>query len=398
MTAENTTTTFLRASSGESEEESLEESLEGRRNRKARVLNALLSASALGVFLEGCGANLGNLGNDVTFAPPNNGDALTNGNYFLDGSNDNTPYGSDDNTPDGSDDNTPDGSDDNTPDGSDDNTPDGYVDSDNYIVDDGSTVTISFDTDGGRLLFRDAGNNEVIEFTLYDDNAVSITIGEESVYIDSSPALRNGSYSVHVGADDVFAGYLYIGTSSSETLITDGRGTGRLVGFSGDDTLTGNFAADGVNGGAGDDELFGFGGDDILRGGDGIDTLQGGVGNDELLGEAGGDIYLFDAGDGNDIIRGEGDGVGNKLLFEPLSEGPYADSDFAFYRGFLRGGKDLAEHASGTDLEIVVSLEGVEMNRVIVQNYFASGDDAYTIYRDSLSEDTIVQTAPAETS
>ena len=247
------------------------------------------------------------------------------------------------------------------------------------------------------LLYRDVGNNEVIEFTLYTGNDVKVTIGEESVYIGSSPALRNGSYSVHVGTDGAFFGYLYIGTSFSETLTADARGTGRLVGFSGDDTLIGNFAADGINGGAGNDELFGFGGSDILRGGSDVDTLQGGIGDDELLGEGGGDFYLFDAGDGNDLIRGEGDGVDNRLLFEPLSGDAYTDEDFAFNRGFLTGGTSLTEHDSGSDLEIIVSQEGVEQNRVIVQSYFLQEDDAYTIYRNSLSENMIVSTAPAET-
>ena len=271
------------------------------------------------------------------------------------------------------------------------------MDPDSYIVGSGATVTISFDPDGGMLLYRDAGNDETIEFTLYAGNDVKVTVGDASVYIGSSSALQNGLYSVHVGTNDDFFGYLYIGTTSSETLTADARGTGRLVGFSGDDKLIGNFASDGINGGAGNDELFGYGESDILRGGDGIDILQGGIGDDELLGEGEGDFYLFDAGDGNDLIRGEGDGLGNKLLFEPLSGGTYADANFAFNKGFLTGGTSLTEHDSGTDLEIVVSLGGVEQNRVIVQSYFSQADDAYTIYRNSLSENMIVSTQPAET-
>ena len=87
----------------------------------------------------------------------------------------------------------------------------------------------------------------------------------------------------------------------------------------------------------------------------------------------------------------------NRLLFEPLSGDAYTDEDFAFNRGFLTGGTSLTEHDSGSDLEIIVSQEGVEQNRVIVQSYFLQEDDAYTIYRNSLSENMIVSTAPAET-
>ena len=267
------------------------------------MLSALLSASALGVFLEGCGAtNQNSGGNRTALVPQESGEARTDGNLDSNSNTNDTPLNNsvDDAPPDSSfDDSPPDNNvDDSPPDNNvddapadnsvDTSPPNGYVDPDSYIVDDGTTVTINFDPDGGMLLYRDVGNNEVIEFTLYTGNDVKVTIGEESVYIGSSPALRNGSYSVHVGTDGAFFGYLYIGTSFSETLTADARGTGRLVGFSGDDTLIGNFAADGINGGAGNDELFGFGGSDILRGGSDVDTLQGGIGDDELLGEGGG--------------------------------------------------------------------------------------------------------------
>ena len=169
------------------------------------------------------------------------------------------------------------------------------------------------------------------------------------------------------------------------------------MGFSGDDVLIGNFATDGISGGAGHDKLYGDGGDDTLKGGSDNDLLQGGIGNDDLSGESGSDTYIFDAGDGNDIIRGEGDGLGNKLIFDPLSGDSYADTDFQFNRGFLIGGERLNEASSGTDLEIVVSQEGSEKNRVIIQGYFASGDDAYTIYRNSELDGMIVSTAPTET-
>ena len=111
------------------------------------------------------------------------------------------------------------------------------------------------------------------------------------------------------------------------------------------------------------------------------------------------DTYIFEAGDGKEIIQGEGDGLGNKLIFRAPSGETYADADFQSNRGFLGDDLVLSEANDGSDLEIVVSLEGVETNRVIVQGYFSTGDDeAYTIYRNALSEDTIVSDILAETS
>ena len=119
----------------------------------------------------------------------------------------------------------------------------------------------------------------------------------------------------------------------------------------------------------------------------------------DLLDGSGSDIYIFEAGDGKEIIRGDVDGLGNSLIFRAPSGETYADADFQSSRGFLDENRELTEANDGSDLEIVVSLEGVETNRVIVQGYFSAGDDeAYTIYRNALSEDTIVSDILAETS
>ena len=58
-----------------------------------------------------------------------------------------------------------------------------------------------------------------------------------------------------------------------------------LTGGSGNDLLSGNFAANRVEGGAGNDNMFGQ---------EGNDTLVGGLGNDSLNGGAGSDQFVFD--------------------------------------------------------------------------------------------------------
>ncbi|WAG12993.1 hypothetical protein NRZ32_07645 [Aeromonas dhakensis] len=88
--------------------------------------------------------------------------------------------------------------------------------------------------------------------------------------------------------------------------------TGVYLGTAGDDKLVGNAGDNQMDGGQGNDTLLGMGGKDTLRGGDGDDVLvsgnggvaqhEGGRGNDTLKGNAETDIYLFNLGDGRDVI------------------------------------------------------------------------------------------------
>jgi Ca2+-binding RTX toxin-like protein len=61
----------------------------------------------------------------------------------------------------------------------------------------------------------------------------------------------------------------------------------------GNDTITGSYYADTINGLTGDDHLMGH---------DGNDTITGGAGNDRLEGNGGSDTYHYAAGDGDDVI------------------------------------------------------------------------------------------------
>ncbi|MBX9605376.1 MAG: hypothetical protein K2Y51_04085 [Gammaproteobacteria bacterium] len=82
--------------------------------------------------------------------------------------------------------------------------------------------------------------------------------------------------------------------TTSDDLLTGGRGDDVLIGLAGNDTL---------RGGDGDDTLSGNTGDDRLDGGAGKDLLQGGVGDDSLLGRAGND--RLEGGPGDDQLLGD---------------------------------------------------------------------------------------------
>ncbi|MBV0892731.1 M10 family metallopeptidase C-terminal domain-containing protein, partial [Paracoccus sp. Z118] len=70
----------------------------------------------------------------------------------------------------------------------------------------------------------------------------------------------------------------------------------------GADRVTGNFAANSLNGMAGNDTLLGLGGNDTLNGGPGADRLIGGAGNDLYITD-GADVIVEAAGEGYDTVH-----------------------------------------------------------------------------------------------
>jgi Ca2+-binding RTX toxin-like protein len=91
-----------------------------------------------------------------------------------------------------------------------------------------------------------------------------------------------------------------------------GRVPSEIFGDADDNLLRGKMRADAIFAGEGDDLVFGRrggdllsgqGGDDDLRGGGGGDVLDGGWGRDKLTGGHGADHFLFEYGDGRDVVR-----------------------------------------------------------------------------------------------
>ena len=103
-----------------------------------------------------------------------------------------------------------------------------------------------------------------------------------------------------------------IGTDSNENIVGYVHTHNIIKGEGGDDKLYGQGWNDTMYGGDGNDLIEGGSGNDTLIGGKGNDILNGGIGNDILIGEAGddtlnggadNDTYVYNKGDGNDIIE-----------------------------------------------------------------------------------------------
>ncbi|WP_172633601.1 calcium-binding protein [Sulfuricurvum kujiense] len=112
---------------------------------------------------------------------------------------------------------------------------------------------------------------------------------EQFIFNDTTALDRQGIYDLLLNVEgDLIARVL------------DSEGT--LSGNSGNDLLYGADGGEVLNGNGGDDYLRGLSGDDRLDAGNGDDTLNGEVGADTLEGGMGNDYYLFDKGDGKDLI------------------------------------------------------------------------------------------------
>lgn len=79
------------------------------------------------------------------------------------------------------------------------------------------------------------------------------------------------------------------------------------------EVFEGQDSRDSIFGTAGNDIINGNGGNDFLRGGGGDDVISGGTGRDRLDGGAGDDTYVYNTGDGRDLIRNF-DLLGNDTL------------------------------------------------------------------------------------
>ncbi|WBO24461.1 calcium-binding protein [Sphingomonas abietis] len=113
-----------------------------------------------------------------------------------------------------------------------------------------------------------------------------------------------GQDRILAGADGSVIGVSRI--ANIETIDAGGHANVRLATTDGND----NLSLQGVTL-TGISEIDLGAGNDSFAGSSGNDTVSGGSGNDTLSGGAGDDVYLFDRGDGNDVIREkDADGVG----------------------------------------------------------------------------------------
>ena len=142
----------------------------------------------------------------------------------------------------------------------------------------------SFGGDGADTLIGGTG----LDIAVYTDAAAGVTLD-----------LATGGTSGEA-AGDTFSSIEWVFGSDFDDDITGDSAANRLEGRVGDDTLDGGAGNDRLLGGDGNDFIMGGDGVDTIFGGEGSDTLEGGAGNDFFFGGSGGDFH--DGGSGIDTV------------------------------------------------------------------------------------------------
>ncbi|MCU7904910.1 MAG: hypothetical protein KZQ76_03480, partial [Candidatus Thiodiazotropha sp. (ex Epidulcina cf. delphinae)] len=217
-------------------------------------------------------------------------------------------------------------------------------------TDDVLRVESHFDQEGASqryidaIVFDDGSMLDVgpSQFDQINVASQSITEGDDELHGTSAAEIIDGLG----GNDQIYGkdgGDWLIGREGNDQLFGDAGGD-LLTGDEGDDQLYGGEGEDYLTGGTGHDELHAGADDDFLRGDQGDDVLSGGQGDD---------YYLFNLGDGLDVID---------------NQGSSGDTD-----NILLGNGILPEQVvirrSGNDLMIIIQ-EGIDEIRV--ENYYTN--------------------------
>ncbi|KRQ97736.1 choice-of-anchor I family protein [Bradyrhizobium valentinum] len=146
---------------------------------------------------------------------------------------------------------------------------------------------------------------------------------------------------------------LLFGTEGVD-LVNAGGSTDFVFAQGGDDVVNAGTGNDFVFGGAGKDILRGEAGRDILFGENGNDTLAGGRGNDQLYGGQGNDTFVFQRGDGRDLVFDFQSGAGSDDVIQ-LDAAAFADFNALMQSGAVSNtqiGTEI-EYSDGSSITLV---------------------------------------------
>ncbi len=197
--------------------------------------------------------------------------------------------------------------------------------------------------EGADIAYGDFGDDRIIGRSGYDElygghgaDHLLGSAGNDQLYGDAGDDLLEGGTALDTLHGGFGADRLY-GNSGADTIYGDagedqlfgGSGIDRLFGgtendvlygMAGSDIINGDRGADRLFGGSGNDRLNGGDGDDLLQGNQGLDILNGGAGDDILRGGTLADTFVFDFGDGHDVIEDFNLSVDTLLLDTRLVE------------------------------------------------------------------------------
>ncbi len=141
-----------------------------------------------------------------------------------------------------------------------------------------------------------------------------------------------------------------IASTSDTDLVRGGRGNDTILAGMGDDIVYGNKGKDNLSGGEGND---------VLKGGKGRDILDGGAGDDTLIGGKGKDVFVFNADDGDDVIKGFKNGT-DKLDLSGFGFATEAEAKSHFFEKGSDKNDVVGFEYDGTEIRI----EGLDLRDI----------------------------------
>jgi len=247
---------------------------------------------------------------------------------------------------------------------------------------DGKDNSLTFDARGGQEEGADAkatinandhpGGPESINIKINSDGTGTIT--------DNTPTIGGGIINL-IGFQTQI-----IGTNGKDTIIDESEGYKRIDAGGGDDEISVTQGPAIIDGGDGDDSLNGGDGNDILLGGTGENQLDGGDGADKLI--SSGTRDTLSGGDGHDFIQ-----IGSNVRFAEVQgnagndvidarahkpnwsvEGPHNGDDGVFVEFRAGDGNDVILGQGSPDAEPTYdTYQVIYLNSEIPEGYMTWG-------------------------
>ncbi|AHF69935.1 hypothetical protein PCH70_47820 [Pseudomonas cichorii JBC1] len=224
----------------------------------------------------------------------------------------------------------------------------------NDYVDAGDGNDVVNGGDGNDTLYGSSGND-----TLNGDNGDDLLIGGSGL-----DTLSGGA------GNDTLQGYGLLDGGSGDDLL---EGSGELLGGDGQDILRGQ-GSDTLSGGAGNDVLEAYSNPWIRN----ANILSGGTGDDSLYGAFGDDTYLFNLGDGRDLLVERRAGQAYSNIAPSFDTLRFGEGISVQNLSFTRTGNDLLiSHSNGTDA-------------ITVQNWYQEPSEHFKLERLEFADGSVL--------
>lgn len=197
--------------------------------------------------------------------------------------------------------------------------------------DDGSTIQI-FDSSGNPVSFNNQTGG-TLDYLNNDFHQGTTSRWGDAVLNSGETYTIQIRYWENQGVDTLSGTITGPDTTGTENLLTSDMiglppgpeysTSGVPAGVEGDDFIDGGAGNDTISGDGGNDTLMGGADNDSIDGGTGNDTIDGGTGNDTVAGGDGNDVFVYDAGDGDDVITDFNTGNSGDL-----DDGDQTNNDF----------------------------------------------------------------------